>query len=83
MNWQEEYALLTRDGEGLTVPCSRYGRTSGECATVAITVSHIIATETNAEEGVTPELLDYVMGLVVNDHDDPQYLIDNYYPSSL
>lgn len=69
-------AFLTQDAG--RVPCSRYGFDSESCAPVAFAAAWIVAAET--DEGTPPsrETLDYVMGLVVNDHDDPEYLIRNY-----
>jgi hypothetical protein len=69
-------AYLTKDGANLGVPCSRYGRTSAECAPVAYKVATIYR-DLNGE-AITVELLDYLMGLVVNDHDDiEEIIIDN------
>lgn len=75
MTRTEAIAFLTRDGN-LRVPCSRYGHDSLSCAKVAVKVEAILAAETGEE--TTEESLDYVMGLVVNDHDDPEYLLRNY-----
>ena len=66
-------AALIAGNEGLRVPCSRYGSTTEACAPIAAAVSVILAGETG--EDTDPE---YVMGLVVNDHDDPAYLLMNY-----
>jgi hypothetical protein len=67
--------LLTAGGN-LRVPCSRYGSDTFECAPVAVRVARILAVETG--EPMTPESVEYVMGLVVNDHDDVQHFLDDY-----
>jgi hypothetical protein len=67
--------FLTADGN-LRVPCSRYGFDSASCAPVAYAAAVIVACEQG--EALTEADLDYMMGLVVNDHDDPGYLIQNY-----
>lgn len=74
---KQAIAYLTKEGAHLKVPCSRYGYDSESCAHVAYAVAVILRGETNDEESPT-ETLDYVMGLVVNDHDDPEYLIRAY-----
>lgn len=66
----------TNDSGWLHVPCSRYGSTSRECAPVAWRVAYLLAKECGEE--ITEESLDYVMGLVVNDHDDPAYIVNQY-----
>lgn len=58
------------------VPCSRYGFDSASCAPVAYAVARIVAEETG--EPLTHEALDHAMSLVVNDHDDPAYLVREY-----
>jgi hypothetical protein len=68
---QEAIAFLERDGG--RVPCSRYGWDSESCAPVAVAVARIIEDATGEE--MTEDSLDHVMGLVVNDHDDPETLI--------
>ena len=60
-------AHLMRDGN-LRVPCSRYGHDTETCAPVAYTAAAKYAEETG--EPLTLDSLDYMMGLVVNDHDD-------------
>jgi hypothetical protein len=67
---------LLADGGNLKVPCSRYGHDTESCAPVAVAVAVIVAGETG--EGSWRDGLEYSMGLVVNDHDDPEYLIRNY-----
>jgi hypothetical protein len=66
-------AFLVKDGPHLLVPCSRYGHDAGDCAPVAWRVAEIIADVTG--EPITEDGLDYVMGLVVNDHDDVEYML--------
>lgn len=66
----------TNDAGHLMVPCSRYGRTSAECAPVAYRVAAIISEEVG--EPITLDDLDHAMSLVVNDHDDPAYTLANY-----
>lgn len=72
----EAVAYLTKDGPHLLTPCSRYGRNSAQCAPIAWQVAEIVARECG--EVVTTADLDYAMGLVVNDADDIQYLLDEY-----
>ncbi len=60
----------------LQVPCSRYGTDTETCAVVAASVALIYADATG--DPVTTDSLDHIMGLVVNDHDDIEYLLDNY-----
>jgi len=69
-------ALRHLTKESGRVPCSRYGWDSESCAPVAWAAFVILRAETG--EGDTLEALDNVMGLVVNDHDDVDYLIRNY-----
>lgn len=76
METQTAIDYLTRDGG--RVPCSRYGYDSHSCAPVAYAAAVILAGEAGAEP--TLEECDFIMGLVVNDHDDPEYLIRNYGP---
>jgi len=68
-------AHLMKDGN-LRVLCSRYGHDTEECAPVAYELERITSLETG--EGGTLESLDYAMGLVVNDHDDVAYMLENY-----
>jgi hypothetical protein len=68
-------AYLMADGD-LRVPCSRYGRSTAECAPVAWRVAYLVAREQG--EPVTREGLDHAMGLVVNDHDDVAYIVNAY-----
>ena len=72
-HWTE---YLERDGG--SVPCSRYGRNSIDCAPWAI-ACHLIYIEANGPGDLSDEdALNYYMGLVVNDHDDVEYLIREY-----
>lgn len=75
VNESEALKFLSRDSG--TVPCSRYGWDSASCAPVAYAVAVIVAGETEGGEP-TEEGLDHAMGLVVNDHDDPETLIRDY-----
>lgn len=76
MTRDEAIAYLTKDGPGLRVPCSRYGRTSAECAPFAWKAALIVASECG--ESVEEKDLDYAMYLAVNDHDDIEYLLTEY-----
>ena len=71
----KEIMAQLADGGGL-VPCSRYGWDSESCAPVALATVRIPEGET--DEVATVETVDFVMSLVVNNHDDPEYLIRNY-----
>jgi hypothetical protein len=70
---QAENVLAEDSGR---VPCSRYGWDSRSCAPVAYAAAVIVWNETG--EGEFADILDHCMSLVVNDHDDPEYLIRNY-----
>lgn len=71
MTKDEARIFLTHDGG--TVPCSRYGRNSEDCWPYAWAVAEIFA-DANGDE-ITEDLLDHLMGLVVNDHQDIEDLI--------
>jgi hypothetical protein len=58
----------TNEAGHLRTPCSRYGRNSTECAPAAYRACQ-------AMEDTTPCNLKYIMGLVVNDSDDPEAFI--------
>lgn len=75
MKRSEGIAYLMKDGN-LRVPVSRYGNNTAECAPVAWRVAYLLERETG--EPMTLENLDYVMGLVVNDHDDVAHMVNNY-----
>ena len=60
------------------VPCSRYGWNTESCAPIAAACAVIMQGET--AEPSTYASLDHMMGLVVNDHEDPAYLMANYGP---
>lgn len=75
MTRTEAMAYLMADGN-LRVPCSRYGSDTEDCAVVALRVAELYAAETG--ESMTTEDLEHAMGLVVNDHDDVEYLIRAY-----
>lgn len=76
MTREQAIAYLTADGPQLRVPCSRYGRTSAECAPVAYDAALIVARECG--EDVTEQDLDYAMYCVVNDLDDIENLFNEY-----
>jgi len=77
MTTNQAIDYLNREGN-FRVPCSRYGRDTAECARVAY-ASDVIASSMNGE-GMSETSLDYMMGLVVNDSDDVEYLIREYGP---
>lgn len=56
-----------------SVPCSRYGRTSAECAPVAWRLAYVMAE--GDRSAITPEALDGAMSLVVNEHPDVATII--------
>lgn len=74
MQQDEAITYLTKDSG--RVPCSRYGWDSRSCAPVAWATASIVAGANG--EIVTVELLDHMMSLVVNNHDDPEDLIRDY-----
>lgn len=76
MTKREGIAHLMADGN-LSVPCSRYGRDTADCAPVAWRVAYLVNRETGAGP-VTSGQLDDAMSLVVNDHDDVAYLVNAY-----
>jgi hypothetical protein len=69
-------AFLVKDGPHLATPCSRYGTDAESCAPIAWRVAEIVADDTG--EPITPDGLDYVMGLVVNDSDSIEYMLREY-----
>lgn len=72
-------AYLVGDRPDAYVPCSRYGRTATECAPVAWRVAYLVSRESNGRAlPISAEELDYAMGLVVNDHDDVEYMVRTY-----
>ncbi len=73
MTTSEMLDYLNCDGD-LAVPCSRYGRSTSTCAVVA--ASTAVAFSAATGDPVTTDLLDHVMSLVVNDHDDPEAILD-------
>lgn len=75
MTKDEAIEFLMQDGN-LRVPCSRYGHVTSDCAEVAWAALQAMKTATEVEDEVAE--LDHLMGLVVNDHDDIEYLILNY-----
>lgn len=73
MNYDQAITYLTADGN-LRVPCSRYGRDTAECAPVAYEVAQYVCDEVG--EPLEARDLDHAMGLVVNDHDDVAYILE-------
>ncbi len=71
---QQSIEYLTIDGG--RVPCSRYGYDSTSCAPVAYAVAVIMEGETG--EPMSLDDLDSMMSLVVNDHDDIEYMLREY-----
>jgi len=70
--------LLTHDESGgytggLSVPCSRWGTTSAQCAEVAYELDLVVSGETG--RGPDADTLEYAMGMVVNDSDDVAYTL--------
>lgn len=79
VKWEPEECPIcsgSNDAGWLGTPGSRYGHNSRECAPVAYAAAVVLSGETG--EPLTYETLDYVMGLVVNNHDDPEDLIRDY-----
>ena len=72
MTYDEAIAQLTREGN-YRVPCSRYGNNTAECADTAYRAMQAYLDASSADD--EGELLEYLMGLVVNDHDDIAYLL--------
>lgn len=70
------YTYLEQDSGD--APASRYGVSASQWRPVAVAVCDILAYLTG--EPFTPEGVDHVAGLVVNDHDDPAYLLVTYGP---
>lgn len=64
---------LSRDSG--SVPCSRYGRNGVECAEVAAIIDMIVSRATGEES--TAQSVNAVMGMVVNDHDEPALMLIN------
>ena len=71
----EARRYLLKDGN-LRVPCSRYGHDTETCAPVALAAAEIVADASG--EPLTLDAADHVMGLVVNDHEDPFTLIRDH-----
>lgn len=67
--------FLTKDGN-LGVPGGRYGNDTESCAEVAWAAESIYCAV--APDEMTLESLDRMMGLVVNSHDDVEYIIRSY-----
>ena len=75
MEQEEAMRYLLKDGN-LSVPCSRYGRNTLECAEVAYQVALIVQDDTG--EDMTTDSLDADMGMVVNDSAEPADLLRKY-----
>ena len=73
---QEVEAYIAKDSGD--APASRYGRSAQSWRPVAIATVDIMAQVTG--EPFTAEGVDHIVGLVVNDHDDIEYLIREYGP---
>lgn len=75
----EWLAYLGRDGD-LSVPCSRYGRSTSEVAPWAVACEYVY-TEANGENSdeSAAEAIEFYMGLAVNDHDDVLTLVREYW----
>lgn len=71
---EEIETYLLQDGG--RVPGGIYGTTTRDCVPVALAAIAIVAGETG--EPITQDGVDHIMGLVVNSHQDPGYLIANY-----
>lgn len=76
MTRSEGIAYLIAENPGAYVPCSRYGRTTEECAPVAWRLAYLLARETG--DPIDTDSLEEAMGLVVNEHDDVAYIIRTY-----
>lgn len=74
MTHDEAIAYLMEDGD-LAVPCSRYGRCTSDCAEVCWLAAEAFADATGEE--IQYGMLDHLMGLVVNDHDDIAHLVNS------
>jgi hypothetical protein len=72
----EALAYLTHPDTAGGTPCSRYGRHSDDCASVAVAAATIVADE--CAEGLSCDLLDGSMSAVVNDSPEPLELIREY-----
>jgi hypothetical protein len=66
----------TNRAEHLSVPCSRYGSDTADCAPVAWRLAYIVARETGTP--IDLDGLDHAMSLVVNDHEDVAYMVNQY-----
>ena len=68
---------LQRDGD-LACPGSRYGRHTSNCAPWAVAMLLIGIDANGPPDAPISDVLDYDMGLVVNDSDGPLELVANY-----
>jgi hypothetical protein len=71
----EAHCMLVADsGDGDTMPCSRYGARLRYATAAVYAAAVIVAAETEGDPLCWRDL-DYMAGLVVNDHDDVAYII--------
>lgn len=68
------YDIAVGDG-GATF--SRYGDDAEDCAWYAVAIAYVHA-DANGADPTDPDLLDSLMSVVVNDHDEVQYTISSY-----
>ncbi|MBT8161445.1 MULTISPECIES: hypothetical protein [Arthrobacter] len=68
----------TLAGADLAVPCSRYGRTASEVARYAVALLAIYQAS-GAEPAEAESIIDFAMGLAVNDHQDIAAMICDYW----
>lgn len=64
------------DADHGDAPASPYGVKFWQWGEVAVAAGVVLQGETG--EDLTPEAFDHLVGLVVNGHDDPGYLIATY-----
>lgn len=79
MNTDDMIHYLTHENDASPsdrVPCSRYGRTTEECAQVAVAFAKTVA---RRPRPICVEDLDLAMRLVVNDHDGVEHTLINYH----
>lgn len=69
-------AFLNRFPGPNYVPCSRYGDTGEECAPIAWRYNYLLCRE--ADESINTFNLEAAMSEVVNDSDNPSYIIRTY-----
>jgi hypothetical protein len=74
MQKPDDLQYLVREGN-LQVPCSRYGHDTESCARVVLAALDVLEQETGS---VTTADVEHMMGLVMNDHDEPFTLIRDH-----